>query len=89
MPKNGFINLLVTIQKGSGNFEILEKDSTVVSGRIEFSSDVDQQQCDFGSFDLKDDRSEILEQDEIYREMYLRGYNYRQEKNLDLILHIV
>ena len=72
------MKLLVTIQRGTGNFEILEKDSLIVSGRLQICPNASQQQImlpEFNSF--SDDKLEILEQDDIYREFYLRGYNYR------------
>ena len=72
------MKLLVTIQRGTGNFEILEKDSLIVSGRLQICPNASQQQImlpEFNSFN--DDKLEVLEQDDIYREFYLRGYNYR------------
>ena len=78
MPKSGYVKLLVTVQRGTGKFEILENDSIIVSGRIQSCPNASQQQVNLPHFDsLSDNKLEILEQDDIYREFYLRGYNYR------------
>ena len=78
MPKSGYVKLLITIQRGTGNFEILEKDSLVVSGRIQICPNANKQQNILPKLNsFNDDKLEMLEQDEIYREFYLRGYNYR------------
>ena len=78
MPNTGYIKLLVMLQRGTGNFEILEKDSLLVSGRITTCSSSDRQQISLSSgATLGDDKLKTLQQDEIYREFHLRGYNYR------------
>jgi fatty acid synthase len=80
MSKSGFIKLFVTIQRGSGNFEVLYKDMVVVTGRVSHCSNVSQEQTNLKPFDLcSKDATQILEQDEIYKELNLRGYNYRQD----------
>lgn len=79
MPKSGFLKLLVMIQRGSGNFEIFEKNSVVVTGRIRAVEDVTTHWVDLKPHTWDDtDSTQILEQDEVYRELTLRGYNYRQ-----------
>ena len=78
MPNTGYLNLLVMLQRGTGNFEILEKNSLLVRGRITTCSNSDRQQINLSSNDtLKDDKLKTLQQDDIYREFHLRGYNYR------------
>ncbi|KAJ3652416.1 hypothetical protein Zmor_018384 [Zophobas morio] len=77
MPKSGYVKLLVTVQRGTGKFEILENDSIIVNGRIQSCPNASRQQVNLPNFDsLSDNKLEILEQDDIYREFYLRGYNY-------------
>ncbi|KAJ3652435.1 hypothetical protein Zmor_018399 [Zophobas morio] len=77
LPKSGYVRLVITIQSGTGNFEVIEKDSLIVSGRIQLCPNASQQQTVLPSFNsFSDDKLEILEQDDIYREFYLRGYNY-------------
>ncbi|RZC40858.1 Ketoacyl-synt C, ketoacyl-synt, and/or PS-DH domain containing protein, partial [Asbolus verrucosus] len=77
MPKRGYCNLYVSIQRGTGIFEIMEKDALVVTGRIYSPEDVEAHKSNFALSNLDEhDPSLVLEQDEIYRELYLRGYNY-------------
>jgi fatty acid synthase len=80
MPKSGFIKLFVTIQRGSGNFEVMHKDMVVATGRVSHCSNVSQDQTNLKPFHLcSEDATQIMEQDEIYKELNLRGYNYRQD----------
>jgi fatty acid synthase len=80
MPKSSFIKLFVTIQRGSGNFEVMHNGMVVVTGRIYHCSNVSQEQTNLKPFHLcSEDATQILEQDEIYKELNLRGYNYRQD----------
>ncbi|KAJ3652417.1 hypothetical protein Zmor_018385 [Zophobas morio] len=77
LPKSGYVKLLITIQRGTGKFEILEKDSMIVSGRIHPCPNASEQQVNLPNFhSFSDNKLEILKQDDIYREFYLRGYNY-------------
>ncbi|KAJ3652430.1 hypothetical protein Zmor_018395 [Zophobas morio] len=76
LPRSGYIKLLIMVQRGTGNFEILEKDSLIVSGRIQLCPNGTQQVTLPNSNLLSNNKLEILEQDDIYREFYLRGYNY-------------
>jgi fatty acid synthase len=79
MPKNGFIKLIITIQRGTGNFEVMNKDAVVVTGRITLCSNMSQEQINLEPNVLNtEDPTLVLEQDEIYKELYLRGYNYGQ-----------
>jgi fatty acid synthase len=79
MPTNGFVKLIITIQRGNGNFEVMNKDAVVVTGRITLCSNTSQEQINLEPNVLNtEDPTLVLEQDEIYKELYLRGYNYRQ-----------
>lgn len=77
LPKTGAVKLFVTIQKGTGNFEISEKNSVVVSGRIYSPNNENLEEIEIPTSDIPEEKTEFLETDEIYRELYLRGYNYR------------
>jgi hypothetical protein len=80
MLKNGLVKLIITIQRGIGNFEVMNKDAVVATGRITPCSNMSQEQDNLESHVLNTgDPTLILEQDEIYKELYLRGYNYRQD----------
>jgi hypothetical protein len=79
MPKNGLVKLIITIQRGTGNFEVMDKDVVVATGRITPCSNMSQEQINLEPHILNtEDPTLILEQDEIYKELNLRGYNYRQ-----------
>jgi fatty acid synthase len=81
MPKNVPVKLIITIQRGTGNFEVMDKDAVVVTGRITPCSNMSQEQINLESHVLNtEDPTLILEQDEIYKELHLRGYNYRQDR---------
>ena len=78
VPESGYIKLLVMVQRGTGKFEILEKNSLLVSGRITICSNLDRHQVSLSSSGvLADGNLKTLQQDDIYREFHLRGYNYR------------
>jgi fatty acid synthase len=80
MPKDGPVKLIITIQRGTGNFEVMDKDAVLVTGRISHCSNMSQEQINLEPHVLTTkDPTLILEQDEIYKELYLRGYNYRQD----------
>ncbi|RZB39148.1 ketoacyl-synt, Ketoacyl-synt C, PS-DH and/or Thiolase N domain containing protein [Asbolus verrucosus] len=78
LPKTFYVSLWVNIQKGSGKFEVLENGSVVVTGWISSPKDVGLYRTDLAPLALEEDPTLVLEQDEIYRELYIRGYNYRQ-----------
>jgi fatty acid synthase len=81
MPKNGPVKLIITIQRGTGNFEVMDKDAVVATGRITACSNMSQEQINLEPDVLNtEDPTLILEQDEIYKELNLRGYNYRQDR---------
>lgn len=69
------IELVVTVQRGSGNFEITHDQSLVVSGIIrEMTAATNQMPLE------KSERSEVtLQKDDFYKELRLRGYNYNED----------
>ncbi|KAJ3619939.1 hypothetical protein MTP99_003942 [Tenebrio molitor] len=81
IPKNGLVKLIITIQRGTGNFEVMDKDAVVVTGRISHCSNMSQEQINLEPHVLNtEDPTLILEQDEIYKKLNLQGYNYRQDR---------
>ncbi|XP_017771571.1 PREDICTED: fatty acid synthase-like [Nicrophorus vespilloides] len=87
IPNRGKLIFLIIIQKGSGNFEIVEGGSVVVTGRIVEGNENE----DWNKLaTTMDNSNEIkLSHRDIYKELRLRGYNYKgefralQECNLD------
>jgi fatty acid synthase len=81
MPKNGLVKFIITIQRGNGNFEVMDKDGVVATGRITPCCNMSQEQVKLEPHVRNtEDPTLILEQDEIYKELNLRGYNYRQDR---------
>jgi len=65
------------VHKGSGNFEVVEGGTAVVSGTVQVPDNVSQERASLKFFEpqTNDDLLEISSQD-IYKELRLRGYNY-------------
>lgn len=66
------------VQKGSGNFEVFEGGETVVSGTVRVPDNVSHERAllEFTEPQTSDDLLELSSED-IYKELRLRGYNYR------------
>nr|QCW07581.1 fatty acid synthase 1 [Blattella germanica] len=78
IPKEGNIELLVMVQKGSGNFEISEGGVTVVCGSVRIPEDVTKELVDMVPPEetVGEDLIDLSSRD-IYKELRLRGYNYQ------------
>ncbi|EFA05204.2 fatty acid synthase [Tribolium castaneum] len=74
IPKTGFVTFSVSLQKVSGEFEITENDSVVVTGRV--STPTHLNFAKLPDLELKTEVTETLDESEIYKELHLRGYNY-------------
>lgn len=77
VPKRDKLNLVSMIQKETGNFEVIEGDSVVCSGRVYLINDADEV---VNWVKLSDDyhKQEIkLKTKDIYKELRLRGYHYK------------
>lgn len=79
VPKKGYLSLQISIRQGSGNFEIVEGDSLVVTGRIYLlgakAASEDLRQYHFSH---RLDSAHIkLKNKDVYKELRLRGYNYK------------
>jgi fatty acid synthase len=74
----GVIEFVITVQKGTGNFEVLEGGETVVSGTVRVPDNVSSETAsmEFVEPQDSDDLLELSAQD-IYKELRLRGYNYQ------------
>ncbi|CAH0758383.1 unnamed protein product [Diatraea saccharalis] len=77
IPEDGNLEFIVMIQKGTGNFEILESGVSIVTGRIYVKKDVGQyyrilpSQPEAAGPNIK----HMLTKD-FYKELRLRGYQY-------------
>ncbi|XP_044740690.1 fatty acid synthase-like [Chrysoperla carnea] len=79
IPKNNTITLTVMIQKGTGNFEILESGSVVVTGRIKRIPHESNKLLRLPKVKpiINDDDKLPLNSRDVYKELRLRGYNYQ------------
>ena len=74
-PISGTVKLEVSITPGAGTFEVCENDALVVSGRISVpEGDVLEVPVDCGCPTSED--TITLSQEDIYKELRLRGYDY-------------
>ncbi|XP_044740689.1 fatty acid synthase-like [Chrysoperla carnea] len=81
IPKNSTIKLTMMIQKGTGNFEILESDSVVVTGRIKRIPHKPNKLLKLPEVKpiINDNDKLPLNSRDIYKELRLRGYNYQRD----------
>ncbi|CAH1987550.1 unnamed protein product [Acanthoscelides obtectus] len=72
MPPKGHVVMYVTVQTGTGEFEVVEGDVPVVTGRIKLLDEYVKKRQDV-EFSLPPGG---LKTKDIYKELRLRGYNY-------------
>jgi fatty acid synthase len=73
----GSVKFLVNIFDGTGDFELSEGGSVVVSGRILVPEDVEKEQLDLPA-PVQPDEPELLplKTSDVYKDLRLRGYDY-------------
>ena len=78
---NIYLSLKISIHIHSGKFEIFETESSslVMTGKIFTPVDIEKYKTDLPIPPINEEggATEFLESNEIYRELNLRGYNYR------------
>ncbi|CAG4931996.1 unnamed protein product [Colias eurytheme] len=77
IPKEGNLEFVIMIQKGSGNFEIVESGASIVTGRIYAKKNVGQEyrQLQPAPEATGPNVKHMLTKD-FYKELRLRGYQY-------------
>lgn len=75
--KAGKVDLVVIVQKGTGNFEICEGGTVVVNGRIFMPDNIQDELSDLPPLIPVCSKELPLDRKDIYKELRLRGYNYR------------
>lgn len=67
------------VQKGSGNFEVVEGGAAIVTGRIYVPDDIEQECINMPPIEDKQSDPEMLPLNgrDVYKELRLRGYNYK------------
>lgn len=75
----GSIDFTVMVQKGSGNFEVVEGGAAIVTGRIYVPEDINRESINMPPLEEKPANPELvpLSSRDVYKELRLRGYNYK------------
>ena len=75
----GNIDFIVMVQKGSGNFEVVEGGAAIVTGRIYVPEDVNKECVNMPPIEEKNNDPSMLPLSarDVYKELRLRGYNYK------------
>ncbi|KAL2715897.1 fatty acid synthase-like [Vespula squamosa] len=79
VPKEGKVEMIVMIQKGSGKFEVVEGGAAIVTGNIRLATNLSKEKVplDVINRDVDVDKEEEeLDEKDIYKEFKLRGYQY-------------
>ncbi|CAI6352158.1 unnamed protein product [Macrosiphum euphorbiae] len=76
IPKDGNVEFIVMVQKGSGTFEVVESGAPVVTGRLYIPTDVNNEMIDMPPHPDEPNDTDLNIKD-IYKELRLRGYNYK------------
>jgi fatty acid synthase len=76
----GYLEFVIMVQKGTGNFEVFESNAIVVSGTVRIPDDVCHETASLKLCQpqTNDNLLELSSQD-IYKELRLRGYNYKDD----------
>ncbi|XP_069675926.1 fatty acid synthase-like [Periplaneta americana] len=79
IPKEGSIKFFITVQKGSGKFEVVESGVEVVTGLVRIPEGNDDEMVPLPLYEQSfgNDLTELNSHD-IYKELRLRGYNYQR-----------
>ncbi|KYN15123.1 PREDICTED: fatty acid synthase-like [Trachymyrmex cornetzi] len=80
MPKEGTVKFSITIFEGTGDFEICEAGATVVSGSVRASKNIEKDQLKLPPpppIPSTNDETLPLNAKDIYKELRLGGYEYR------------
>ncbi|XP_026740412.1 fatty acid synthase-like [Trichoplusia ni] len=77
IPKDGNLEFIIMIQKGSGNFEIVESGTSIVTGRIYAKKNVGQDYRVLPNLpEVSGPNIKHMLTKDFYKELRLRGYQY-------------
>uniref|UniRef100_A0A8D8UL46 Fatty acid synthase n=1 Tax=Cacopsylla melanoneura TaxID=428564 RepID=A0A8D8UL46_9HEMI len=78
VPKDGTIEFVVMVQKGTGNFEIVEGGAAIVTGTVRIPNDVKEELVTIPEqYRIPKTENIELQSRDIYKELRLRGYHYK------------
>lgn len=72
----GTVDFIVMVQKGSGNFEVVEGGAPIVTGRAYVPEDITVESAKLPALKPSGDDVMPLNSRDIYKELKLRGYHY-------------
>ncbi|XP_024893544.1 fatty acid synthase-like, partial [Temnothorax curvispinosus] len=75
LTQHNMVNYTLSIQKDSNRFEIIERDSTIVTGIVRIPTNIKNETISANLAEYVDDKEEMSTKD-IYKELKLRGYQY-------------
>ncbi|XP_012541735.1 fatty acid synthase [Monomorium pharaonis] len=75
IPKESDVQLTLMVQRGTGRFEVTEGDTTVATGFVRVVKNPAQEKIPVKMLP-EDDEEEIMNTEDIYKELRLRGYEY-------------
>lgn len=75
----GAVDFTVTIQRSSGFFEVMESGAAIVTGKVFVPEDVTRESSGLQNSTIlpQDDDVFVMKPKDIYKELRLRGYNYK------------
>nr|XP_050849711.1 fatty acid synthase-like [Vespula vulgaris] len=77
IPKEGKVEMIIMIQKGTGNFEVIEGGAAIVTGVIRVVTNLSKEKVPLDVINKNfDNEKEELDAKDIYKELKLRGYQY-------------
>ncbi|EFN81866.1 Fatty acid synthase [Harpegnathos saltator] len=76
MSSQGNVELTLMVQKASGIFEIIEGNTTIVTGKVRVPSDPAKERIVTDFLQNDDDEEEVMKTKDVYKELKLRGYQY-------------
>lgn len=80
IPSKGSLIFAVSILTGTGDFEVAEGNSTVATGTIGFLLDHEDKIRSLKSPDLVGSQDLWMNKKDLYKELRLRGYQYRYSR---------
>ncbi|XP_014487930.1 PREDICTED: fatty acid synthase-like, partial [Dinoponera quadriceps] len=76
IPSKGSIQLTLMVQKATGTFEVIEKGTAIVTGRVCVPSDPIKERVPDHYLQKDHDEMEVMKTKDIYKELKLRGYQF-------------